>query len=150
MQIGDVVPDFELPSQNNEKIKLSDFRGKKNVVVVFYPAAFTGTCTGELCALRDDLSAFKNENVELLAISCDTPFALKVFADQEKYDFTLLSDFWPHGETAKKYGVFIPERGFATRGTFIVNKEGKLHWSVTMTPSDSRSVANYKAALASL
>jgi len=150
MQIGDVAPDFELPSQNNEKIKLSDFRGKKNVVVVFYPAAFTGTCTGELCALRDDLSAFKNDDVELLAISCDTPFTLKVFADQEKYDFTMLSDFWPHGETAMKYGVFIPERGFATRGTFIINKDGKLHWSVVISPSDSRNIADYKAALASL
>lgn len=150
MQIGDMAPDFELPSQNVEKIKLSDFRGKKNVVVVFYPAAFTGTCTGELCALRDDLSGFQNEKVELLAISCDTPYALKAFADQEKYQFTLLSDFWPHGATATKYGVFIPERGFASRGTFIINKEGKLHWSVLNSPSDARNIADYKAALASL
>ena len=150
MQIGDVVPDFELPSQNNEKIKLSDFRGKKNVVVVFYPAAFTGTCTGELCALRDDLSAFKNENVELLAISCDTPFALKVFADQEKYDFTLLSDFWPHGAVAQKYGVFNADRGLALRGTFVIDKSGIVRWSVVNSPAEARNLADYKAALASL
>jgi peroxiredoxin len=150
MQLGDLVPDFELSNQHGEKIKLSSYRGKKNVVIVFYPAAFTGTCTGELCALRDDLADFNNEKVELLAISCDTAFTLKAFAAQEKYDFNLLSDFWPHGEVCKAYDVFIPERGFATRGTFIVNKEGRLHWSIVTSPAESRSIDDYKAALAAL
>lgn len=150
MQLGDVVPDFELSNQHGEKIKLSSYRGKKNVVIVFYPAAFTGTCTGELCALRDDLAAFNNEKIELLAISCDTPFTLKAFATQEKYDFNLLSDFWPHGEVCKAYEVFISERGFATRGTFIVNKEGRLHWSIVNSPAEARSIDDYKAVLAAL
>ena len=150
MQLGDLVPDFELSNQHGEKIKLSTYRGKKNVVIVFYPAAFTGTCTGELCALRDDLAAFNNEKIELLAISCDTPFTLKAFATQEKYDFNLLSDFWPHGEVCKAYEVFISERGFATRGTFIVNKEGRLHWSIVNSPAEARSIDDYKAVLAAL
>ncbi len=150
IQAGEMAPDFELSNQHGEKIKLSDFRGKKNVIVVFYPAAFTGKCTGELCALRDDLSSFQNEKVELLAISCDSIFALKVFAEQEKYSFSLLGDFWPHGEVSQKYGVFMTERGFAGRGTFIINKEGRVHWSVYNASGDARDLSDYKEALASL
>lgn len=145
-----MAPDFELSNHHGEKIKLSDFQGKKNVVLVFYPAAFTGRCTGELCALRDELSSFQNESVELLAISCDSMFTLKVFAEQENYAFSLLADFWPHGEVAQKYGVFNPERGFAGRGTFIINKEGKVHWSVYNASGDARDLSDYKEALASL
>jgi peroxiredoxin len=150
IQAGEMAPDFELSNHHGEKIKLSDFQGKKNVVLVFYPAAFTGRCTGELCALRDELSSFQNESVELLAISCDSMFTLKVFAEQENYAFSLLADFWPHGEVAQKYGVFNPERGFAGRGTFIINKEGKVHWSVYNASGDARDLSDYKEALASL
>ena len=95
IKTGDLAPDFELVNQFGEKVSLSSFRGKKNVVLVFFPFAFTGTCTGELCALRDDLSAFQNENIELLAISCDAMFTQKVFAEKEGYNFPLISDFWP-------------------------------------------------------
>jgi peroxiredoxin len=150
IQAGEMAPDFELSNHHGEKVKLSDFQGKKNVVLVFYPAAFTGRCTGELCALRDELSSFQNESVELLAISCDSMFTLKVFAEQEGYPFSLLADFWPHGEVAQKYGVFNPERGFAGRGTFIINKEGKVHWSVYNASGDARDLSDYKEALASL
>jgi peroxiredoxin len=150
IQAGEMAPDFELSNHHGEKVKLSDFQGKKNVVLVFYPAAFTGRCTGELCALRDELSSFQNESVELLAISCDSMFTLKVFAEQEGYAFSLLADFWPHGEVAQKYGVFNPERGFAGRGTFIINKEGKVHWSVYNASGDARDLSDYKEALASL
>jgi peroxiredoxin len=150
IQAGEMAPDFELSNHHGEKVKLSDFQGKKNVVLVFYPAAFTGRCTGELCALRDELSSFQNESVELLAISCDSMFTLKVFAEQEGYAFSLLADFWPHGEVAQKYGVFNPERGFAGRGTFIINKEGKVHWSVYNASGDARDLSDYKEALVSL
>jgi peroxiredoxin len=119
INVGDLAPDFELVNQFGEKVSLSSFKGKKNVVLVFFPFAFTGTCTGELCALRDDLSAFQNENIELLAISCDAMFTQKVFAEREGYNFPLLSDFWPHGAVASKYGVFNEDRGLALRGTFI-------------------------------
>ena len=101
LAIGSVAPDFELLNQHGEKISLSSYKGKKNVVVIFYPFAFSGICTGELCALRDDLSAFHNDNVELIAISCDPMYANKVFAEQEGYKFQVLSDFWPHGEIAR-------------------------------------------------
>lgn len=150
VSVGQVAPDFELTNQFGEKVKLSSFRGTKNVVVVFFPFAFTGTCTGELCALRDDLAVFQNEKVELLAISCDAMFTQKVFAEKEGYKFPLLSDFWPHGATAKAYGVFNEDRGLALRGTFIIDKEGILRWSVVNSPAEARNVADYKAALASL
>ena len=150
IQVGQEAPDFELVDQNGEKVKLSSFRGNKNVVVVFFPFAFTGTCTGELCALRDDLSGFQNEKVQLLAISCDAMFTQKVFADKEGYKFPLLSDFWPHGATAQKYGVFNSERGLALRGTFIIDTQGIVRWSVVNSPAEARNIADYKAALASL
>ena len=150
LSIGQPAPDFTLANQFGEKVTLSSFQGKKNVVVVFIPFAFTGTCTGELCALRDDVSAFQNEGVELLAVSCDSMFTQKVFATQEGYTFPVLSDFWPHGEVAKAYGVFNEERGCAFRGTFIIDKAGVLRWQVVNGMGDARNVADYKAALATL
>ena len=150
LSIGQPAPDFTLVNQFGEKVTLSSFQGKKNVVVVFIPFAFTGTCTGELCALRDDVSAFQNEGVELLAVSCDSMFTQKVFATQEGYTFPVLSDFWPHGEVAKAYGVFNEERGCAFRGTFIIDKAGVLRWQVVNGMGDARNIADYKAALATL
>ena len=148
--VGSVAPDFELTNQHGQKVSLASFRDKKNVVVLFYPFAFSGICTGELCALRDDLAPFQNDQVELLAISCDPMYSLKAFADAEKYEFSLLADFWPHGEVAKKYGVFQEERGFATRGTFVIDKSGTIRWSVVNGPGEARILADYKAALAVL
>ena len=148
--VGSVAPDFELTNQNGQKVSLASFRDKKNVVVLFYPFAFSGICTGELCALRDDLAPFQNDQVELLAISCDPMYSLKAFADAEKYEFSLLADFWPHGEVAKKYGVFQEERGFSTRGTFVIDKSGVIRWSVVNGPGEARDVAAYKAALAAI
>ena len=83
LSIGTAAPDFELSDQHGTKISLSSFKGKKNVVLLFYPFSFTGTCTGELCAMRDDLASFQNANVALLAISCDSMFTHRVFAEQE-------------------------------------------------------------------
>jgi len=148
--VGSVAPDFELTNQHGQKVSLAFFRDKKNVVVLFYPFAFSGICTGELCALRDDLAPFQNDQVELLAISCDPMYSLKAFADAEKYEFSLLADFWPHGEVAKKYGVFQDERGFSTRGTFVIDKSGVIRWSVVNGPGEARDVAAYKAALAAI
>lgn len=145
--IGDLAPDFELPNQNGEPVRLSDFRGKKAVVVVFYPLSFTGTCTGELCELRDNIGMFKNDNVELLAISVDSKFTQKKFAEQEGYDFNVLSDFWPHGAVAKEYDVFIEETGFANRGTFVINKDGVLVAKFVTSPGQARSFGDYTKAL---
>ena len=148
--VGSVAPDFELTNQHGQKVSLASFRDKKNVVVLFYPFAFSGICTGELCALRDDLEPFQNDQVELLAISCDPMYSLKAFADAEKYEFSLLADFWPHGEVAKKYGVFQEERGFSPRGTFMIDKSGVIRWSVVNGPGEARDIAAYKAALAAI
>ena len=148
--IGSVAPDFELNDQHGNKVSLSSFKGKKNVVVLFIPFAFTGTCTGELCAMRDDLSSFQNENVELLAISCDSMFTQRVWAEKEGYNFPVLADFWPHGEVAKAYGIFDETRGCALRGTFIIDKEGVVRWQVVNSLGDARSNDDYKAAIAAL
>ncbi|NBY38391.1 MAG: peroxiredoxin [Actinobacteria bacterium] len=150
LEIGSIAPDFELNDQFGQKVSLSSFKGQKNVVITFYPFAFTGTCTGELCALRDDISAFLNDSVQLLAISCDSPFTQKVFAERENYQFPVLSDFWPHGATAKAYGVFEESRGCALRGTFIVDKTGVVRWSVVNGLGAARDLNEYKKALSSL
>ena len=150
LEIGSIAPDFELNDQFGQKVSLSSFKGQKNVVITFYPFAFTGTCTGELCALRDDISAFLNDSVQLLAISCDSPFTQKVFAERENYQFPVLSDFWPHGATAKAYGVFEESRGCALRGTFIIDKTGVVRWSVVNGLGAARDVNEYKKALSSL
>jgi peroxiredoxin len=150
LTIGQAAPDFELVNQHGEKVSLASFKGEKSVVVLFYPFAFSGICTGELCALRDDLSAFQNESVQLLAISCDSMFSQRAFAEQEKYVFPLLSDFWPHGDVSKAYGVFDEERGRATRGTFVIDKAGIVRWQVINGAGDARNVGDYKAAIAAL
>ena len=141
LAIGSMAPDFELVNQHGQKISLSSFQGKKNVVVIFYPFAFSGICTGELCALRDDLAAFQNEKVELISISCDPMYANKVFAEQEGYKFQVLSDFWPHGDIAKAYGVFDENRGCATRGSFIIGTDGKIKWMVVNGLGEARNIA---------
>ena len=150
LAIGSMAPDFELVNQHGQKISLSSYQGKKNVVVIFYPFAFSGICTGELCALRDDLAAFQNDKVELISISCDPMYANKVFAEQEGYKFQVLSDFWPHGAIAKAYGVFDENRGCATRGSFIIGTDGKIKWMVVNGLGEARNIAEYKAALSAL
>ncbi|MEN9989629.1 MAG: hypothetical protein RL508_608 [Actinomycetota bacterium] len=148
--IGDLAPDFTLQNQNGEDVTLSSFRGKKNVVVVFYPMSFTGICTGELCEIRDNLSVFEDSNVELLAISVDSKFVQKIFAEREGYKFDVLSDFWPHGGVAKEYGVFLEETGFANRATFVINKDGVLTAKFVTAPGQARSFEDYKQAIAAL
>jgi peroxiredoxin len=150
ISIGDAAPDFTLKNQHGEMVSLSDYRGKKNVVVMFYPFAFTGTCTGELCAIRDQHTDFINDDTEVLSVSCDSAFTLKQFADTENLTHNLLSDFWPHGKTAKEYGVFLDELGFASRGTFIIDKDGVVRWMVVNGPGEARDTDDYRAALAAL
>ena len=149
LAIGNAAPNFELVNQHGEKISLSLYKGKKNVVVIFYPFAFSGICTGELCALRDELSAFQNDNVELIAISCDPMYANKVFAEQEGYKFQVLSDFWPHGAASTAYGTFIADKGFANRGSFIIDMEGVVRFAL-YSGMDARNNEDYKKALAAL
>jgi len=150
LSVGEAAPDFELKNQYGELVKLSSFKAEKNVVVLFIPFAFTGTCTGELCAIRDDLAAFQNDNVQVLAISCDSPFTQKIFAEQEGYKFPVLADFWPHGAAAQAYGIFNADLGCALRGTFIIDKAGIIRWSVVNGLGDARNNGDYKSAIAAL
>lgn len=121
VEVGSEAPDFTLNDYNKQRVTLSSFRGEKNVLLVFYPFAFSGTCQGELCQLRDELATYEDENVQALGVSVDSPFALKAWANQEGYQFPLLSDFWPHGAVAQSYGVFNEAVGMALRGTFLID-----------------------------
>ncbi|UGQ14080.1 peroxiredoxin [Yinghuangia sp. ASG 101] len=150
VEIGSKAPDFELKDQHGSVVKLSDFQGAKNVVLLFYPFSFTGVCTGELCALRDELPTFVNDDVQLLAVSCDSMFTQKVFAEKEGLEYPVLSDFWPHGEVAKAYGVFNEEKGCAVRGTFVIDKEGVVRWTVVNGLPDARDLNDYVKALGAL
>jgi peroxiredoxin len=150
IETGSKAPDFELKNQHGELVRLSDYQGEKNVVLLFYPFAFTGVCTGELCALRDELPKFVNDDVQLLAISNDSMFTLRVFAEQEGLEYPLLSDFWPHGATSRAYGVFDEEKGCAVRGTFVIDKEGVVRWTVINALSDARDLNEYVKALEQL
>ncbi len=150
VEVGHEAPDFTLRDQNGADVSLSSFRGAKNVVLVFFPWAFSGKCTGELCELRDRLPEFTNDDTITLAISCDSVFTQKVFAEQEGYPFPLLSDAWPHGATARAYGVFADERGVALRATFIIDKQGVVQWSVVHAIGEPREADDYAKVLASL
>jgi mycoredoxin-dependent peroxiredoxin len=149
-QVGSEAPDFTLRDQNNEEVTLSSFRGERNVLVVFYPFAFSGICTGELCAVRDDIGSFQNDDVQVLAVSVDHPFALKAWSQAQNYDFPLLSDFWPHGAVAKAYDVFEESRGMSVRGTFLVDKSGIVQFAEVNAPGEARDQGAWKKALASV
>ena len=126
VEVSDQAPDFELRDQHGTPVRLSSFRGAKNVVLVFYPLAFSDVCSNEMSAIRDE------------------------FADAAQFQFGLLSDFWPHGDVARRYGVFDTERGIATRGTFIIDKDGVVRWKVVNPIPQARDLAEYSKALAAL
>ena len=148
--IGDPAPEFSLANQFGETVSLADFKGKKPVVLVFYPLSFSGICTGELCEIRDNFDKFDKENVELLAISVDSKYVQKQFAEHEGYKFSVLADFWPHGAVAKQYGVFLEESGISNRATFVINTDGVLVAKFVTAPGQARSLDEYDKALAHL
>ncbi len=145
--VGSPAPDFSLPNQHGETITAASLRGKP-AIVVFFPAAFTSVCTGELHALRDHQAAFEEYGAAVVAVSTDTRFALRVFAESESLGFTLLSDFWPHGRTAQAYGVFDDRLGSAKRGSFVLDAAGTVRWSVLNEIAQPRPVTDLIAALA--
>ncbi len=150
LEIGDAAPDFALPDQNRQTVRLADLLGRKNVVLVFFPMAFTRVCTGELCTIRDEITDFDSDDVQTLAISCDAAPSLGRFAAEEGYTFPMLSDFWPHGATASAYGVLDEGSGLALRGTFIIDKSGTVVWKVVNGIPDARNADEYREVLASL
>jgi peroxiredoxin (alkyl hydroperoxide reductase subunit C) len=150
LETGSPAPDFALRDQHGRTVRLGDFAGERAVALVFYPFAFSGICTGELCELRDNLGEFEDADVQLVGVSCDPVHAQRAWAEAEKYDFPLLSDFWPHGEVARAYGVFNETMGAAVRGTFLVDRDGVLRWSMVNGPGEARPLSAYGEALASL
>jgi peroxiredoxin (alkyl hydroperoxide reductase subunit C) len=146
--VGAEAPDFVLKDQNNQEVRLSDFRDKKHVLLVFYPLAFTGTCQGELCQLRDNIGDFQSDDVQVLTVSVDSPYSHKVWAEREGYDFPLLSDFWPHGAVAQSYGTFNEERGFANRGTFLIDRAGVVRFAEVNGPGQARDQEAWRKAIA--
>ena len=150
VDVGDTAPDFELPDGERKPVRLSSYRGAKAVVLVFYPLAFTGTCQGELCAIRDSIADFDSDDVQTLAVSCDSTAVHAKWAQEQGYTFPLLADFWPHGAVAKDYGVFNDAIGLALRGTFIIDKQGTIVYRVVNGIPDARDPAEYKRVLAAL
>jgi mycoredoxin-dependent peroxiredoxin len=147
---GDQAPVFTLKDQNGRPVALSGFRGARNVVLVFFPLAFTPTCQRELDEIRDNLSRYVNADTATLTISVGPPPTHKAWAGRHGYRFPILADFWPHGAVAKAYGVFNDATGFANRGTFVVDRSGVIRFAEMKQPGEPRDLAVWAAALASL
>ena len=150
VEVGSKAPEFTLKNQFGEAVSLSDFFGKKNVILMFYPFAFTGKCTQELCTIRDERNDFVNDDTQILSISCDPVASLKIFTEDQNLTTPLLSDFWPHGKVSRDYGVFLEDLGFANRGTFVIDKTGIIRWKVVTSPGEVRDTSDYRKALSAL
>ncbi len=150
VEVGKRAPEFVLPDQHGQQVRLSGFADRRDVILVFYPYSFTGVCRGELLALNEQLSQLQNDRVQLLAVSVDSMFSQRAFAEQQGLGFPLLADFWPHGEVARAYGVFDEKVGAALRGTFVIDKHGVVRWSVLNEIPDARDLTAYHRALATL
>lgn len=148
LKVGDVAPDFTLFNQDAQPVSLNQFIGK-NVVLLFFPLANTSVCTKEMCTFRDELKIYEGLNAQVLGISVDSPFALKMFAEKNNYNFPLLSDF--NKEVSAKYGalyeVFVPGKfdfkGVSKRSAFVIDKEGKIQYSEVL--ENAGDEPNYNA-----
>ncbi|WP_375426540.1 peroxiredoxin [uncultured Friedmanniella sp.] len=145
--LGRPAPAFRARNQHGQDVTLADLQGAP-AVLIFFPWAFSGICTGELGAVRDELERFTELGARVLAASCDPMFALRAFADAEGLEFDLLSDHWPHGALARAYGVFDDEVGVARRGSFVLDATGTLTWSLDQGIGEPRDIAAHLAALA--
>jgi mycoredoxin-dependent peroxiredoxin len=143
LALGGPAPDFTLRDQFGQDVTLSSFRGTKAVLLVFYPYAFSGVCTGEMAGIRDRLADFLTFDTEVLGISCDPVFAQRAFADADGLNFPLLSDFWPHGAVSRAYDVLDERTGAPRRSSYVVDKAGLLRWSVHNPSSEGRDLAEH-------
>jgi peroxiredoxin len=140
LSIGGPAPDFTLRDQFGQDVTLSSFVGSKAVLLVFYPYAFSSVCTGEMSQIRSRLDEFMTFGTEILAISCDPMHSLRAFADADGLNFPLLSDFWPHGEVTRAYDVFDESKGRPRRSSYVVDRAGKVAWSVHNPTSQGRDL----------
>ena len=139
-RLGDPAPDFTLPDQYGEPFTLSEAVRDRHVLVVFFPFAFSSICTGELLEVQLNIDEFANDRVQVVGVSCDSPYALKNWAAREGYRFPLLSDFWPHGLVASAYGVLDEASGMAVRGTFLVDPQMRIAWDLVHGAGEQRPI----------
>jgi peroxiredoxin len=150
VEVGSVAPDFTLSDQNRAQVTLSALWADKNVLLVFYPFAFSQICEGEICQVRDELADYQNDAVAVVGVSVDSPFALKAWAVTQGFSFPLLSDFWPHGAVSTAYGVFNKVGGMADRGTFLIDRGGVVRFAEVVSPREARDQGAWKKAIAAL
>ncbi len=129
LAVGSAAPDFTLKDQNQKEIKLSDFSGKKNVLLIFYPLDWSPVCTNEHACVVNDMKNFDSLDAEVLGVSVDSVWSHKAYAEKMGIKYSLLADFHPKGAMSEKYGVYLPEKGITGRSIFIVNKQGKVAWA---------------------
>jgi peroxiredoxin (alkyl hydroperoxide reductase subunit C) len=150
LPVGSTAPDFTLNDQNRQPVTLSDFHGAKDVLLVFFPLAFTGICQGELDEVRDHLPDFENDDRAVLAISVGPAPTHKVWATQSGFLFPVLADFWPHGAVSQAYGVFNDDAGVSNRGTFVIDRSGTVRFAEMKQPGEARDQRLWVDALAAL
>jgi peroxiredoxin len=150
VDVGDVAPALTLRDQHGREQSLAARAGLRNVLLVFYPFAFTGVCSGEMLALQEHLAEWDAHSVDVLAVSCDPVPSLRAFADSTGLEIPLLSDFWPHGKVSKTFGAFDETIGAAGRATYLIDQTGTVRWTVSSAIADPRDVNDYLKALGDL
>ena len=150
LAVGEVAPEFTLSDQHGEELVLTEMLVDGPVALVFVPFAFSRICTGEFAELGDELAKFESHGVRLLGVSVDSVWTLRAWADQEGFDFSILSDFWPHGETARAYGAFVERTGAAARATVIIDQDRRVAASFETPVGEPRALSAYREALAEL
>jgi len=128
ISVGQVAPDFTLLNQDKHEVKLSDFAGKKNVVLIWYPLDWSPICTKEHACFVNDMKQFETLDAEVLGVSVDSVWSHKAFADKMGIKYSLLADFHPRGAMSEKYGIYLADKGITGRAIAIVNKAGKVAW----------------------
>ena len=147
LSLGGPAPDFTLRDQFGQDVTLSSYRGSKAVLLVFFPYAFSGVCTGEMAGIRDRLAEFMTFDSEVLAISCDPVYSLRAFADADGLNFPMLSDFWPHGAVSTAYGVFDERKGSPRRSSYVVGKDGTVRWALHNANPEGRDLDEHLTQL---
>jgi mycoredoxin-dependent peroxiredoxin len=137
IETGSAAPEFDLETEDGGRVRLSGFRGRRNVLLVFHPRAFTPVCEEEALDLQENLSSFEDADTDIVLVSCDPAPARRAWKQQLGLTYTLASDFWPHGAAAQAYGVFDDTRGTPVRGTFLIDKSGTVVWSL-VADADTR------------
>ena len=139
VRTGDRAPEFDLEVDKNERVRLADFSGRSNVLLVFHPFAFTPVCEDEARDLQENLEAFRNAQTEIVFVSCDPSAARQAWKKELEAEYAFASDFWPHGAAAKAYGVFNEATGAPHRGTFLIDKDGAVIWSLVNIKDERRT-----------